>query len=464
MEYMTTRQRHLSLLIDVATVIISFYTTYWATELIRGTPLFPWYRSVFITTYLYISIAWILAIFIAVDYPIRRLVGYGREVWICIRANALGLLLFTGLAFVFKTNEISRMFLGSYLAVNTLSMLTTRAIVRAYLRILRRSGLDQRTRIIVGNGPSAQRYIDSVEAYPALGIRILGYVADHPTVVATPYLGTLDRLADVLQSHPVDGVVVTLPISDPATEGVIDLCEILGTPVELALDTLSSRIVHSRIVNGLGVPRMILSTVHQSPDEVLIKRLTDFTVSTLVLILLSPVFLLIAIAIKLDDHGPVFFSQTRCGLRGRHFNMLKFRSMCVDAEARRQQLLHLNEMSGPVFKLRNDPRVTRVGRFLRKTSLDELPQFINVWLGHMSLVGPRPPLPSEVNQYDPVHRRRLSVKPGITCLWQISGRNNIDFDQWMQLDLEYIDTWSYWKDIEILAKTIPAIVRGRGAS
>jgi lipopolysaccharide/colanic/teichoic acid biosynthesis glycosyltransferase len=160
----------------------------------------------------------------------------------------------------------------------------------------------------------------------------------------------------------------------------------------------------------------------------------------------------------------VFFSQVRVGLRGKKFFMYKFRSMCVDAEKKRKELLHLNEMSGPVFKLKHDPRVTRVGRFIRRTSLDELPQLWNVLKGDMSLVGPRPNLPHEVDQYDYAHRRRLSVKPGLTCLWQISGRNNIDFDRWMDLDIAYIENWSYLNDLKIIVKTIPAVFKKTGAS
>ena len=171
----------------------------------------------------------------------------------------------------------------------------------------------------------------------------------------------------------------------------------------------------------------------------------------------------LALAIKLDSPGPVFFRQRRVGLQGRTFDIFKFRSMYLDAEERLESLRAQNEMSGPVFKMKNDPRITRVGRFIRRTSLDEFPQFWNVLRGEMSVVGPRPPLPSEVRQYKRWQRRRLSVKPGITCVWQISGRNNIDFDRWMQLDLEYIDQWSLWNDIQICLKTIPAVLGSRGA-
>jgi exopolysaccharide biosynthesis polyprenyl glycosylphosphotransferase len=209
----------------------------------------------------------------------------------------------------------------------------------------------------------------------------------------------------------------------------------------------------------------MLSLTRTPSDELALaaKRLFDITVSFLVLFLLSPVFLAVAAAIKLDSPGPVFFRQRRVGLQGRTFDIFKLRSMYLDAEARLESLRTHNEMSGPVFKMKNDPRITRVGRFLRRTSLDEFPQFWNVLRGEMSVVGPRPPLPSEVRQYKRWQRRRLSVKPGITCIWQISGRNNIDFDRWMELDLEYIDQWSLWTDFQICLKTIPAVLGTRGA-
>jgi exopolysaccharide biosynthesis polyprenyl glycosylphosphotransferase len=183
-----------------------------------------------------------------------------------------------------------------------------------------------------------------------------------------------------------------------------------------------------------------------------------------VLLCAAPVMIAVAIIIKATSRGPVFFQQVRSGRNGRRFTMLKFRSMVLDAEQRQAQLMHLNEMSGPVFKIRNDPRVTKIGGFIRKTSIDELPQLLNILWGDMSLVGPRPPLPSEVEQYKPWQRRRLSVKPGLTGLWQVSGRNNVDFDEWMALDLRYIDNWSLWLDTKILLRTLPAVLFRAGAS
>lgn len=194
------------------------------------------------------------------------------------------------------------------------------------------------------------------------------------------------------------------------------------------------------------------------------KRILDALAASMGLLLISPLFALLALAIRLESPGPVFYRSTRVGRRATHFNFLKFRTMVMDAEQMKKDLEHLNEMDGPVFKIEDDPRVTRIGKLLRRTSLDELPQLIHVIRGEMSLVGPRPPIPSEVEQYEVWQRRRLSVTPGITCLWQVSGRNIIGFDEWMRLDMEYINNLGLGLDLKVLLRTIPAVLRGRGAS
>jgi exopolysaccharide biosynthesis polyprenyl glycosylphosphotransferase len=212
------------------------------------------------------------------------------------------------------------------------------------------------------------------------------------------------------------------------------------------------------------MPILTYSTTPTNVLQLFAKRAIDVVVSVSLLVIALPVILAIAAAIKVSSGGAVLFRQTRCGLNGRIFTLYKFRTMVEGAEERRRELQHLNEMNGPVFKVRADPRVTVFGRFLRKFSLDELPQLWNVLRGDMSLVGPRPPIPEEVAQYQRWQRRRLSMKPGLTCLWQISGRNELDFDRWMELDLEYIDSWSPMLDLKILVKTIPVVLSGRGAS
>lgn len=209
--------------------------------------------------------------------------------------------------------------------------------------------------------------------------------------------------------------------------------------------------------------RELDKTIPQKPVYEFFKRAFDIVSSSAALVLLSWVFLFTAIAIKLEDGGPVFFSQIRVGKNGKFFRMHKFRSMCVGAERMKKNLLEQNEMNGPAFKIENDPRITKVGRFIRKTSIDELPQLINILTGSMSVVGPRPPLGHEVMQYDDFAMRRLAVKPGLTCYWQCCGRSNIDFDEWMKLDNKYIDERSAWVDIKMIFATIPAVLKGEGS-
>lgn len=227
-----------------------------------------------------------------------------------------------------------------------------------------------------------------------------------------------------------------------------------NTPTDISVHTIT-RSEYPEIVSESFEPLDLTKYV---------KIVIDMVGALFGIVILSPLSLLIALSIKLDDGGPILFKQIRVGKNGKTFVFYKFRTMNVEAEDQKKALKHLNDMSGPVFKISNDPRVTRIGRFLRRTSMDELPQFYNILKGDMSLVGPRPPLPSEVEQYDAWQCRRLSIKPGITCLWQVNGRNNIDFDKWVKLDLEYIDNWSLWLDFKIITRTIPAILKGDGAS
>lgn len=464
MDALSSGNRRLGVLADIFLSVMAIHVTYGLTGLLRGHPVFRYGGDLYARVCLLCALAWTLAIFIWGEYPPYRLTKFSFHLYVPLRICILGLFLFSTLSFVFKVNGISRFFLSWY-TVDTFALLVLcRAVTTWVLYRMRCSGRDTRSRLVVGGGRRAEAYIRRLAEHPGLGIRIDGYLDDESWSADLPRLGDLADLPSLLQQRQVDGVVVCLPLQHPMFERVIRQCEIQGIPVEVLLDSLSSRIYESTFVNGLGIPRLVMLPRPHVQNWRWLKRATDLLVSAVALLVLAPVFLIIGLAVKLDDGGPVFFSQTRLGLYGRPFRMWKFRSMVVDAERIRRQLLQFNEMSGPVFKIRNDPRITRVGRFLRATSLDELPQLWNVLLGDMSLVGPRPPIPHEVDEYDPKHRRRLSVKPGITCLWQISGRNEVDFEEWMELDLEYIDNWSYWNDLKILLKTVPAVLSRRGAS
>ena len=281
-----------------------------------------------------------------------------------------------------------------------------------------------------------------------------------------PVLGTISDLEAILRERVVDEVYFasTAGGHSAAIQTALQTCENLGIP--FALPVCTYRLARSQTTygNSLADGYAHFLTVRFKPWQWWLKRLFDVTASAAALLCLSPLLAGTAIAIKLTSRGPIFFKQARVGLHGRHFYMLKFRSMVADAEALKQKLLASNEQTGPVFKMRRDPRVTAVGRFIRKFSIDELPQLVNVLRGDMSIVGPRPPLPSEVARYEAWQRRRLSVRPGLTCVWQVSGRNEISFQDWMLLDMRYIDHWSLANDFNLIWKTVPVVLTGRGAS
>jgi len=344
-----------------------------------------------------------------------------------------------------------------------------RTLVVAALRSVRRSGRNIRYVIIVGSGPRARHVSHRIDAHPEWGQRVVGYLDDAGAPVASDVPPELifkpQDFERLLRERVVDEVIVACPRSMLGSVGyVVGVCAATGIPVTLLADLFGDYLPPPRITRFGTQSALSFAPVHHGRVELAIKRAIDVAGSALALAVLSPLLGLAALLVRATSPGPVFFRQVRCGLHGRHFQVLKLRTMVEGAEQTQADLLALNEMDGPVFKLRDDPRVTPVGRFLRRFSIDELPQLWNVLRGDMSLVGPRPPIPGEVSQYDLADRRRLSMRPGITCIWQVSGRNEIGFDEWVKLDLAYIDSWSLGQDLVLLLKTIPAVLSGRGAS
>jgi exopolysaccharide biosynthesis polyprenyl glycosylphosphotransferase len=281
-----------------------------------------------------------------------------------------------------------------------------------------------------------------------------------------PVLGTVSGLEQVLRERVVNEVYFAsnAPQHRDEVQAGIRSCEKFGIP--FAIPACGYRFARAKPAHEDAIPDGYVHylSVRNKPIQRALKRMIDIGASFTALALLSPLLLATAIAIKLTSRGPLLFKQERVGQHGRLFHMLKFRSMVVNAEALKDKLLAKNEMSGPVFKMVKDPRITAIGRFIRKYSIDELPQLVNVLRGDMALVGPRPPIPSEVEKYEAWQRRRLSVRPGLTCVWQVSGRNQISFEEWMLLDMRYIDHWSLGQDLQLILKTVPVVLSGRGAS
>ena len=340
-----------------------------------------------------------------------------------------------------------------------------KSLILFFLQYIRRKGHNSRTLLIAGSGKRAKNFAHIVETNPQWGYKILGFVDEKERVGMKvgkcEVIGSIKDLAGILDKNVVSEVIFILPRKWlPILEDYIGICEKVGVKATVAIDLFNTSIAKPIIKDLRGIPLLTLDTTSYDVIHLFIKRLLDIFISLIALISTLPVFIISVIAIKLTSPGPVLYRQKRCGLYGKVFTIYKFRTMIVDADKMIEKVRHLNESKGPVFHSRNDPRVTPVGRILRMLSLDELPQLINVLKGDMSLIGPRPAIPEEVEKYERWQRRRLSFRPGIVCTWQVNNRFQPDFQQWMQMDLDYIDNWSMSLDIKILLKIFPALFRG----
>jgi exopolysaccharide biosynthesis polyprenyl glycosylphosphotransferase len=388
-----------------------------------------------------------------------------RSEGLAIGRSAVVMALITlSVLFVFRLPDVSRTFLSLLFPVQVVVTITSRILMRRAFERLRARGYNQRYVLVVGAGPRGQTFAAKLESHRELGLRIIGFVDDEVFDLPNPWkhLGPIASIESLLHNRVIDEVAVCLPFSQwDRMNAIAHLCEEEGKIVRLPVDMLDRAFSAGRIeeLDGTSVYSLI-----SGPDRIaglIVKRVLDISVATTGLVFLAPLLLVIALAIRSRDGAPVLFRQERVGLHGRRFSVLKFRTMVRDAEARLSELASRSEVKGAAFKMTDDPRVTPTGRFLRRSSLDELPQLWNVLRGEMSLVGPRPALPREVDGYDLWHRRRLSMKPGITGLWQVSARRSSEFDRWAELDLSYIDRWSLWLDVKILVRTVPAAIEGR---
>ncbi len=416
-----------------------------------------------------IVLAWGLSFWFLGLYRSHRTVSLHREVGEVVRAVLVGGLMLALFIFMSRTGPyMSRIVVAFFIVLDMVAVSVERLAVRAFGRYVRAQGRNFRNIVIVGTDERARGFTATVEQHPYWGINVLGYLpadgAEDQAVEPNRILGKLEDLPRIIQEKVVDEVIfVVAPAKISLFEDAFLQCEEQGVKTRLVMEYLPRQLAKVYVEMVDGLPVMTFSTAPIDVTALFVKRAIDVVLSALLLVILSPLLLFIALAVKLSSPGPVLFRQTRCGLNGRRFTLLKFRSMHRDAEERKAELAHLNLMDGPVFKAKDDPRVTPVGRFLRAFSLDELPQLVNILRGDMSFVGPRPPIPEEVSLYERWQRRRLSMKPGLTGLWQVSGRNTVDFNTWMKLDLEYIDRWSLWLDVKIFLKTIPVVLSRRGA-
>lgn len=423
--------------------------------------------------FLALVLVWHLTFRLQGLYRSRRIGLLVSEWWDVAKAVSLSTLLVSGVALLLRLQAVDRSFLVVFFLVSLIGTILVRSLLRLILGEVRRRGRNLRNLVIVGSGARGARLGAEIWQRPELGYLLLGYIDDLPAPRSPLHggqerlLGGLSDAESILSRLEVDEVMICLPLRSQyeAIARIIAIASVRGLAVRMPADFFELRLVNAHVEQLDQIPIVSLATSGPSPWDLLGKGAIDVALAGLGLLLLAPLFVLIAVAVRLDSPGPVFFRQERIGLGRRKFGMWKFRTMVQDAEARVAALEGSNEVHGAAFKMARDPRVTRVGRLLRKLSLDELPQLLNVLTGDMSLVGPRPLPVRDVERIaEPWQQRRFSMKPGLTCLWQVNGRHDISFDHWMELDLQYIDHWSPGLDLEIMMKTVPAVLRGTGAS
>lgn len=437
-------------------------------QVFNNLSLFDGFRGVFIL------ICWYITLHLSGMYKtyhfssmLKRIEPVFKAVIICT------IILCVAYQFNFFSNASNKLFI-IFSLTNLIILSSFRFVVYSTQKFLRHRGRNLRFALIAGTGKRALNYARYFETSYHLGYSVKGFIDNswhgenvdesrYPKIVCD-----FDNFSDYLRENIIDEIIICLPIKTcyKYISDIVTSAEEQGVMVRLSTDLFNLKLAHVKIENIDKNPLITLITGGMYKKRLLVKYVFDFVASLIIILLTSPIMLLAALSIKLTSKGPVFFLQPRIGVNKRIFQVIKFRTMAIDAEKRLVELSHLNERKdGAAFKIKDDPRVTPVGKFLRKYSIDELPQLINVLKGDMSIVGPRPLPLRDFKGFDKDwHRRRFSVKPGITCIWQVSGRDNIPFDKWMEMDMEYIDNWSLLLDLKILFKTIPVSLSGAGAS
>jgi exopolysaccharide biosynthesis polyprenyl glycosylphosphotransferase len=406
------------------------------------------------------------------SYRSRRLSSRRSEILDVVKAASVGTVIVLVASVLFRFRIATPAFLATFWLASSGLLVGSRLALRHFLGSVRRRGRNLRNLLIVGTNARTFAFARQIDARPDLGYQLMGFVDEAREGVEDEYLARYGRVCDFdgfpafLRAHVVDEVVVALPVRSLYGQAarIVAVCEEQGIIVRFISSIFDNRLGHSHVDQFADYPVVTVSTGAMYGLSTGVKRALDVCVSALALLLFAPLAGVIMLAVRLTSPGPAHFAQERLGLNKHTFRLYKFRTMVAGAEAQRDGLEPLNEADGPVFKMRHDPRVTPVGRWLRKTSLDELPQLFNVLRGDMSLVGPRPlPVRDYAGFNEDWHRRRFSVRPGMTCLWQVHGRSDASFERWMALDMEYIDSWSLALDVQILASTVSAVFRQSGA-
>lgn len=462
-----------TLVTDILLINVAFLIAYWLRydlQLFRAVdPANNVPYRVYLPMVALLTLVWVLASHREGAYDLRRGRPLFDDLYGLINATTTAIMLLVVLVFFYRRLFYSRI-IFIYAGLLIILLIGIARIARwLILSRLRQAGQGVDRVLIIGAGEIGRTVMRNMIAQPELGYRIVGFLDDDPVKSETDIgpikaLGPIENLPGVIKEHRIDQVIITLPWQyHRKVVRLVNEAEQTGVRARVVPDLfqLSLGGIDLEAING--IPLISIKQSALTGFNYTLKRAVDLVVSSLAIILLAPLWLLVAIAIRLDSPGPVLFRQERIGRHGKPFVLYKFRSMYQDAEAQLEKLRDKNEAAGPLFKMRDDPRVTRVGRIIRRTSIDELPQLINVLRGEMSLVGPRPGLASEVAQYQDWHRKRLEVLPGITGLWQVSGRSNLTFDEMVMLDIYYAENWSLSMDLRIMLRTIPQLLFGEGA-
>ena len=468
-------------LVDLVLIVFSFGAATLPVLFRQGLPSFAEFLSMKIklqnfVAFLLLVWLWRFTFSVLGLYNSKRRDSRKAEAMDVAKATSLCAVILVVFDVALSFRMVNAEFVAIFWASSTLLVAATRLTVRTWLRGYRARGHNNRNMLIVGTNSRAIEFARSIPRRPEWGCQVTGFADDQWVGVKDleaagfRLVCDFENLPEFLRRNVVDEVMIALPIRSfhEHASRIAQMCEQQGIIVRLLSDLFDLKTARSMAEE---YDDAAVITHHSAPAPgwpIVAKRFLDIVISTVAIIFLAPVMILTAVLIKLGSPGPVFFIQKRVGLNKRVFNIFKFRTMVMDAEKKLAQLEDRNEVSGPVFKIKNDPRVTALGRFLRKTSIDELPQLFNVLTGDMSLVGPRP---LQLRDYELFtedgpdwQRCRLSVRPGITCLWQVNGRSSLPFEQWMELDQQYVRKWSLWLDMQILAKTIPAVLKGSGAA